>query len=281
MSQNGLIELSARLGPAAQSEGKTRTNEPDPNDRYFVDLLSDARKSQKDGTTLTKRESYIQLLLNRVGFNHWEDWKEALRKSEQFLSPEAGFEMTGENAVTILIPRLLEKQLSPTLAIVKKSSSVDLLACREETLSELAKYALTQLEKSAIIMCALPLSWKDQVVKMRGPAWGEFSGTGRILPVWIDLQDEWNPVPPFIPSLKQEQSTAGLPGLLTGMLFLESEANRQPNAASQATGEGKGKQDSRRNAPHFTNSTVGFYMDGGTIHHLNTGGDQTINNYFD
>jgi len=274
-TQSGLIELAAKLGPFQQSEEeiRQRKKEQELNDRYIVDLLSDARKGLKAGTTIPKRESYIRMLLNYVGFNHWDDWKEALRKPGNFLSPEkAGFELSGEKPLTIIVPQVLEKQLSPTLSFVKKSSPIALLSSREETLIELAKHALAQLEKSDMIICALPLSWKDQVTKMRQPVWGEFSGTERILPVWIDTANEWNPATSFI-QVKQEQSATGLPGLLIGLLFLENYTRMQFAE--------EGKQPPRENAPHFNNSTVGFYMQGGTVHHLNTGGDQTINNYFD
>jgi len=275
ITQNGLIELAAKLGavPQSEEEVKQRKKEQELNDRYIVDLLSDARKALKAGTTVPKRESYVRLLLNYAGFNYWDDWKEALRKPGNFLFPEkADFEIAGEKALTIVVPQLLEKQLSPTLSFVRKSSSIDLLSCREETLADLAQHVLAQLDKSGMMLCALPLAWKDQVTKLRQPAWGDFSGTGRILPVWIDATNEWNPVAPFIP-VKQEQSVAGIQGLLIGLLFLENYSNMQPGA--------EGKQQPRENAPHFNNSTIGFYMQGGTVHHLNTGGDQTINNYFD
>lgn len=271
MTQNGLIGLTAKLGPVQQSG-------QEPNDRYLVDLVSNARKALKDGSTITKWESYVNLLLNLAGFNNWDDWKEALHSPGYFLSPERiDSDISVENVVTIALPQLLQKQLSPTLTFAKKSFPAELLLSREETLSEFAEFALAQLEKSAAVVCALPLPWKDQTAKMRNPAWGEFTKTGRILPVWVDPEDAWNIIPPFIPSLSQ-QSTAGLPGLLTGILFLAQQTNAVNNSAENAQNDKK-EQRSTDSGAHFDNSTIGIYMQGGTVHHLNTGGDQIVNNY--
>lgn len=266
MSQGGLIELAGKLAPGQEL-----------NDRYIVDLLSDARKGLKEEKTIKKNETHMTLLLKHAGFNHWDEWKSALRTPGNFLSPENDhFDVSEEKPLTIMVPQLLQKQLIPTLTFVKKSSQVEVLSSSEETLIELAKYAGSLLDKSSLIICALPLSWKDQAVKMRQPSWGDFSGTKRILPVWVDLNDTWNPVAPFLPSVKQEQSGAGLPGILTGLLFVENFAMQDSKWS-----ENPAPENVRSNGPQFHNSPVGFYLQGATIHNLVTGGDQVINNNFD
>jgi hypothetical protein len=263
MTQNALMDLAVKLAPNKEL-----------NDRYIVDLLSDARKAAKESGTIKKNESQITVLLKHVGFNHWDEWKDALRRPGNFLSPENDhFDLTDEKPVTVIVPQQLEKQLIQPLTFVKKTSPIEQLSFREETLLELAKYAITLLEKSAAVICALPLSWKDQAVKMRNPPWGEFSGTKRILPVWIDANDAWNPVAPYLPSVKQEQSAAGLPGLLMGLLFLENYAKAQFDSADSVND----KQSAIEKASLFRdNLGVFIHGNGNTI---STGGPQTINNH--
>lgn len=266
MSQSGQMELANKLAP-----------EHKLNDRYIVDLMSDARKGVREDTTIKKNESHINLLLKHVGFNNWDDWKTALRAPGNFLSPEdEHFDKSEEKLLTIIVPKELEKQLIPTLTFVQKTSPIKTLSTNETALKDLAKHTVGLLEKSSLIICALPLSWKDQAIDIRQPSWGEFSGTKRILPVWVDIDNSWDPVAPFLPSVQQPQTSAGLPGILTGVLFLENYA-KQDTAGSQS----QTNQNARSNGPQFNNSSVGFYMQGGTVHNLVTAGDQTINNHFE
>ena len=266
MSQSGQMELANKL-----------TSGQKFNDRYIVDLMSDARKAAKEGATIKKIESNINLLLNHVGFNNWDDWKTALRSPGNFLSPEnEHFDNPEEKLLKIVVPKELEKQLIPTLTFVQKTFPIETRSANETSLVELAKHAIGLLENTALVICALPLSWKDQAVKIRQPAWGDFSGTKRILPVWVDTDDVWNPVAPFLSSVKQEQSTAGLPGILTGLLFLENHVKQDTAGAQNQT-----NQSTKSTGPQFHHSEVGFYMQGGTVHNLVTGGDQIINNHFD
>ena len=266
MSQSGQMELANKLAPEQKF-----------NDRYIVDLMSDARKGVKQDTTIKKIESNINLLLNHVGFHNWDDWKAALRMPGDFLSPEEEhFNNPEEKLLTIIVPKQLEKQLIPTLAFVQKTSPIKTLSTNETSLKDLAKHAIGLLEKSSLIICALPLSWKDQAIDIRQPSWGEFSGTKRILPVWVDTDNAWDPVAPFLPSVQQSQTSAGLPGILTGLLFLENYIKQDAAGVQNQT-----NQHTRSNGPQFHHSTVGFYMQGGTVHNLVTGGEQTINNHFD
>lgn len=266
MSQGGLMKLAEKVA----------SNE-EFNDRYIVDLMSDARKGLKEGTTIKKNESPINLLLNHVGFNHWDDWKAALRTPAEFLSPEnADFNNPEGKPFTIIVPQVLDRQLISTLNFVKKTAQIDVRITSETTLTDSTKHTIALLESSPLVICALPLSWNDQAIDIRQPAWGEFSGTKRILPVWVDENEAWNPVSPFLSSVKQKQATAGLPGILTGLLFLENYVQQETANAEKAT-----QQKTSGNGPQFHNSPVGFYMHGGTIHHLATGGDQIINNNFD
>ncbi|WP_343637082.1 hypothetical protein [Fluviicola sp.] len=265
MSQNGQIDLANKLAPEQQF-----------NDRYIVDLMTDARKAVNEGSTIKKIESNINVLLNHAGFNNWDAWKTALRIPGNFLSPETEhFDNPEKQPFTIVVPQQLEKQLVPTLTVVQKTTPIELYAANEASLVELAKHAIGLLENKALIICAIPLSWKDQAVKMRQPAWGDFSGTKRILPVWVDTDDVWNPATPFLPSVKQPQSTAGLPGILTGLLFLENYLKQDASELQNQT-----NQPARSGGPQFNHSPVGFYMEGGEIHNLVTGGNQTINNHF-
>jgi hypothetical protein len=265
MSQNGQVELANKLA----SEQKF-------NERYIVDLMSDARKALKEGGTIKKIESNINQLLNYVGFKNWDDWKTALRTPGNFLSPEStDFDNPEKKLFTVIVPQQLEKQLIPTLTFVQKITPIETHSANETSLLELAKHAVALLENRVLIICAIPLSWKDQAAKMRQPAWGDFSGTERILPVWVDTDDAWDPVAPFL-SVKQLQSTAGLPGILTGLLFMENYV-KQDTAGSQ----NQTNQQARSAGPQFHHSSVGFYMQGGTVHNLVTGGDQIINNHFE
>ena len=68
MSHTGLHELNAKLGSLPDS------NEQTPNEKYLVDLLSDARTAVKRDNIITKRKSYIDLLLDFGGFKGWKDW---------------------------------------------------------------------------------------------------------------------------------------------------------------------------------------------------------------
>lgn len=266
MSQSGLIALANKLAP-----------EQKINERYIVDLMSDARKGVKEGTTIKKIESNINILLNHVGFNHWDDWKTALRIPGNFLSPEdEHFNKPEDKLFTIIFPKELEKQLIQTFTFVQKTVPIETRAAGETSLSELAQYAVGLLENTGLIICALPLSWKDQALKMRQPSWGDFSGTNRILPVWVDVNAAWDPVAPFLPGIKQEQAVAGLPGILTGLLFMENYVKQETAGSPNQT-----NQNAKSNGPQFHHSTVGFYMQGGTVHNLVTGGNQTINNHFD
>lgn len=266
MSQGGQMQLASKL-----------TLEQKFNDRYIVDLMSDARKALKEGTTIKKIESNINVLLKHVGFNNWDDWKTALRTPGNFLSPEdEHFDNSEEKLFTIVVPKELGKQLNPTLNFVQKTVSIETRSANETSLVELAKHAIGLLENTALIICALPLSWKDQAVKMRKPSWGDFSGTKRILPVWVDTDNAWDPVAPFLPSVEQLQTSAGLPGILTGLLFLENYV-KQDKAGSQS----QTNETARSTGPEFHHSSVGFYMQGGTVHNLVTGGEQTINNHFE
>ncbi len=264
MSQGGQMTLANKLAPGEKI-----------NDRYIVDLMSDARKGVKDGTTIKKSESHMNLLLNHVGFHNWDDWKTALRVPGNFLSPEnESFDTPEENLFAIVFPQQLEKLLIPTLTFVQKTVPIETRSVSETSLMELAKHAIGLLENKSVIICAIPLSWKDQAGKIRQPSWGDFSGTKRILPVWIDEDDAWNTAAPFISP--KEQSIAGLPGILTGLLFLENYVKQETAVAQNQT-----NQAAKNNGPQFHNSTVGFYMQGGTVHNLVTGGDQVINNHFD
>jgi hypothetical protein len=264
MSQSGQMALANKLVSGEKF-----------NDRYIVDLMTDARKGVKEGTTIKKNESHINLLLNHIGFINWDDWKAALRIPGNFLSPEnEHFDNTEEKLYTIVVPQQLEKQLIPTLTFVQKTVPIEIRSTGETSLLDLAKHAVGLLESVGLIICALPLSWKDQSGKIRQPAWGEFSGTKRILPVWIDEDDTWNTAAPFISP--KEQSIAGLPGILTGLLFLENYVKQETAVAQNQT-----TQTAKSNGPQFHNSPVGFYMQGGTVHNLVTAGDQIINNHFD
>jgi hypothetical protein len=264
MSQSGQMTLANKLAPGEKF-----------NDRYIVDLMSDARKGVKDGTTIKKNESHMNLLLNHVGFHNWDDWKTALRAPGNFLSPEIDhFDNAEKQPFTILVPQQLEKQLIPTLTFVQKTIAIETRSAGEASLLELAKHAVGLLEDRGLIICAIPLSWKDQAGKIRQPSWGDFSGTKRILPVWIDEEDAWNTAAPFISP--KEPSIAGLPGILTGLLFVENYVKLETAVSQNQT-----TQTAKSNGPQFYNSPVGFYMQGGTVHNLVTAGDQIINNHFD
>ncbi len=218
MSHTGLHELAARLGTLPDG------NEQAPNEKYFVDLLSDARAALKRDNTVTKRKAYIDLLLGYGDFESWNHWKDAYFGASEYISTEPiDFSALPDLKIGVWFTDLLSKQLNPVLQNVKQTSScpIDLLTCLEATPSTYVEQVLKRLEEYAFLIWVIPVGWKDQPNQMTDPSWKQVIETGRIIPVWINPDDSWQIKSPFIPALKRAEVIANIPGLLTSILFLQ------------------------------------------------------------
>lgn len=87
MFQNGLMELVLKLGLVLLSESDVCfwKKEQEFNYCYLVDFVSEVCKVEKSGFFIFKWELYVKLLLNLVGFDNWEEWKEVFQVLGFFL----------------------------------------------------------------------------------------------------------------------------------------------------------------------------------------------------
>lgn len=271
MNHTGLHELSGRLNPKASKNG--------PNEKYLVDLLSDARTALKKDNFVFKRNSYIELLLNHVGFKDWDDWIEVLNSSNGYISKQH-LESTviADLKIVVFIPEDLAKKLTPVLSHVKRSSAIqfNIAISKEETIQEQVEHLQTKLKDCSFIIWVLPLLWKDQPNQLASPSWAELMQLGRIVPVWIDPNKIDETAPPFISGLDQSKIVGGVPGILTSLLFLEEQLTVDPLSPETESTMKK----SSGNIQNINNGPGVFLQ--GNIYSENTSlGDihQTIHNY--
>lgn len=263
MSHTGLMELAAKLGSLPDG------NEQVPNEKYLVDLLSDARIAIKRDNIITKRKSYIDLLLGFGEFESWNHWKDTYFGASEYISSEPiDFFALPNQKIGVWFTDLLSKQLNPVLQNVKQTSSypLDLLTGQEAAPSTYAEQILKHLEEYAFLIWAIPVGWKDQPNQMTDPSWKQIMETGRIIPVWVDPDNSWQIKPPFIPALKRAEVIANIPGLLASVLFLQEKMNDSEQSESVAN-----NPDTPTKTPgiyNVNNNSKGVFFQGnGTFNH--------------
>lgn len=235
LKHGGLMELTAKLGALPDNDQQT------PNEKYLVDLYSDANTALKKDNFVLKRESYIRLLLQFAGFATWDDWKNAVHVSREYVDlSEADLTTLGELKVGIVYSNALQKELLPLLTHIRRHKDyafqLEEHAYIEEAPSSYAPHLLQQLGMYAVVLWAIPVGWKDQPNQMKEPTWQQLMDTHRIVPVWIDSDDPWQTVQPNIPALKQP-IVHGIQGVLTGLLFVQELLNTMLNAGNAAQPE--------------------------------------------
>lgn len=218
MDQKGMGELSDKIANSAESSRII------PNERYFVDLLSDATVAMKKDNLVGRRSNYINLLLNFAGFNSWKDWETNLYSASEYLNSE-GLDLSGISKLDLAVcfPSFLDRQVCPDLAFVRKSTGypLHLIECAEKEIEDQMRFVQAQLEEFPFVVWAIPLGWKERLPLLKESLWEELVRPGRIVPVWIGESDAWGSKAAFIPWLKHHQTISGVKGLLTSILYAQ------------------------------------------------------------
>jgi hypothetical protein len=273
MDHSGFQELAGKIDSFSERTQLT------PNDRYFIDLLSDSRVAAQKDNLIGRRQAYIDLLLRFGGFDNWRHWKESFYAASEYLDAEA-VDTTQFPAMetAICFPVNLDKQLLPDLSFVQKSADypVRTIPCKEDSALENLKSALSELDSFPFIIWAIPTSWKDQLLTLKEPGWEDMLSSRRVVPVWIEEQNAWERLPPAIPWLKHQQTIGGLPGILACLLFMREAVQKYRPATENSKAATSGKvQNLRHNRGTFFLGDVqikGEHLAMGDIH-------QTIHNH--
>lgn len=217
MDKNGFRELARKIAERAEKKSQL------PDERYLVDLYAAANTAMQQNNFIGRHQTYIDPILQYARGGHWDDWKHSLALANEYVQPGSleliGFSVLG---LAICFPQLLEKQLLPDLSPVKRIANypLDLLSCKSDTISENLGFALKQLETFPFLIWAIPVSWNEQLTKLKNPGWNELLETKRIVPVWVEENDPWGNTP-FIPWLNHQQTIGNLPGLFSSLLCLQ------------------------------------------------------------
>ena len=108
LANNGLMDLNAKL-----------SDENIPNEKYLVDLYSDAKIAIKKDNILSKRKSHIDLILRFAGFDSWSTWKEHLFSAVEYVPLDTLSSFTPQKLKLVFwIPQLLEKSVIKTFQFV-------------------------------------------------------------------------------------------------------------------------------------------------------------------
>ncbi len=274
LTNKGLSELCAKLGNLPDG------NELIPNERYLIDLMSDATIALKDDNIITRRKSYIDLLLYFAGFDLWKDWEAALFAAHEYISiQEQKFPEGLHKKLCICIPKSIEKQLYSVLTGIRKLSDypLELITCEEKILPRHLEFVLTQLQDFQFVIWTIPLSWKNEL-EQNESSWDEIMNVDRLIPIWIDEQSVWDTQTPFIPWLKNQRIISGLPGILTTLLYIQEITEKSIPKKEQSAKEAF--QSAISQQQNFHNSR-GVFLQGNIQNQTNTiMGDinQTINN---
>ena len=275
MTHTGLHELNAKLGSLPDSDDQT------PNEKYLVDLLSDARTAIKKDNIITKRKAYIDLLLRFARFTSWHDWKDQLYKAIEYVQPDSFTPIeTQQLSLTIWTPGMLNKKFAQPLESIRESifPKLRIIRCQNDNLSEALQHLLSQVEEHTLVIATFPIEWKHIPSDLKENEWKVLIQSGKIIPIWIESHDIWETVPPFIPGIKPNAVISGMTGALTTLLFIGSAI--MGNSAELLDGEAT-KTTPSGNSQHFHNPSGGIYLQG-DIHNLHNGnGSQIINNYLD
>jgi hypothetical protein len=235
LKHTGLMELTAKLGALPDSDQQT------PNEKYLVDLYSDANTALKKDNFVLKRESYIRLLLQYAGFATWDDWKNALPVSREYLDfSKVDLATLSELKVGVVYSDAFQKELLPLLTNIRGHKDyafqLEEQAYKEDVPSSYAPQIIQQLEKYAVILWVIPVGWKDQPNQMKQPTWQELMDGQRIIPVWIHPDDPWQTIRPNIPALKQT-IVHGIQGVLISLLGVQELLNGILNTGAIAKKE--------------------------------------------
>ncbi len=266
MSHTGLQELSAKLGALPSKSALERPGkEYAPNEKYLVDLLSDARVALKSDGLVTKRESYIDLLAAYGGFNDWGDWEQKLASVGEYLPGEdTDLSRFRQLEVLIALPSELEKQVLPVFQFVKRASGVpiNLAVCREEDPEEYAKWLAALTKENPFVIGVFPVSLKELPATIQTGTWQEFLECGTIIPVWLDPSDTWQTAPPFIPALKQQLVIGGLPGMLISILLIQTYISESTFHQPQEVEKRVDLQGNWKRIENVNNNSSGFFYQG-------------------
>lgn len=252
-----------------------------PNDRYFVDLLSDATVAMKKDNLVGRRQAYIDLLIRFAGFDNWKDWEHGLYNASEYIDAESvDLSAFQSMELAVCFPSSLEKQLLPHISFSQRSAAytVHTLSCNEDKVDENIKFVIAKSETFPFIIWAIPTGWKDQLPALKDPSWEQLVQSKRIVPVWIEEQDLGNAKQVFIPWLKHQQTIAGLSGILTALLYLQEVVKKynRPASAAEKSSPSSGKtQNLQYNKGTFFLGDVqikGEHLAMGDIH-------QTIHNH--
>ncbi len=218
MNHTGLHELSSKLNPNASKDG--------PNEKYLVDLLSDAKSALKKDNYVSKRNMYIDLLLKHGGLKDWDHWLQTLGSSREYISKKyLDSLVVSDLKLVVFVPESLEMKLIPILSFAKRTSSIqfEIIISKENTLEEQIEHIQTKLKDCSFIIWTLPITCKSQVNEIKSPSWSELIQLGRVVPVWIDLNKIDDTTSPFISGMNQSKIIGGVPGILSTLLFLEEQ----------------------------------------------------------
>lgn len=269
MNYSGLTELTLKLGKLPGSEEKY------PNEKYLVDLMSEAKSAVKHDNIISKRKSYVDLLLNYAGYGSWKDWKNNIYTSKEYVqNRSSALSPLNQLKIAVWIPESLGRHLRSLLNQIQKFSSysLDQIVYNDELPIALPK-ELTIFEAYDIIIWAIPTSWLDKAKQMTAPNWQEFVKSTNLIPVWIDAANTWETDPPFIDFIKQQETIGGIPGLLCSLLLIsELCQNLQKTNESEVN-----TPRLPSNIQHFHDNSSGFITQGNIQNQNNT--IQTITNY--
>ncbi|WP_430406297.1 hypothetical protein [Fluviicola sp.] len=268
MSHSGLIELASKLGELPGEKEKY------PNEKYLVDLLSDAKSAIKQDNIIRKRKSYIDLLLNYSGYNSWKDWKSKFYISNEYIHSK-DFESTPihQMKIAIWVPESLGKQLRALLIQLQKTSSLSLehFFYRDEIEENDIKQELIQFNEYHFIIWVTSTSWTE---RMKSSTLQELSKSKGVIPVWIDPIDVWETDPPFINYLKQKEIIGGIPGIICSLLQIDELFKTDPNLNHS---DAENSNPVTPSTQHFHDNSSGFINQGNISNQNNT--VQTITNY--
>ncbi|WP_341902384.1 hypothetical protein [Fluviicola taffensis] len=231
MNHPGLLSLRAKLVARCEEinafekadKGPKAKELKPPNEKYLVDLLSEANKASKNDNKLSKSKLHIELLLGCGGFDSWKTWEDYFFNANEFIS-SGNLDLSGFSAIEIGIsfPSILEKDLLPHLAFARKTSvyPIHLCSSNEESISEHLTHTMNLLKEYPFVIWAIPVLWNNQLEILDNPLWKEMLQSRRVLPVWIDESNVWEIQTSKIPWLKNHQTIGGLRGLFCGLLYI-------------------------------------------------------------
>lgn len=292
MNHSGLLNLRAKLVSRCEEinafekadKGSKAKEAKPPNEKYLVDLLSEANMASKKDNKLSKSKFHMELLLACGGFDSWETWEIYLFNANEFIS-SGNLDLSGFSAIDIGVsfPSMLEKELLPNLSFVRKTSvyPIHLSSSNEESISEHLAHTMNLLKEYPFVIWAIPVLWNNQLEILDNPLWKEMIQSRRVLPVWIDESSVWEIQTSKIPWLKNHQTIGGLRGLLCGLLYIY-EAIKKVHDGGTPDLQKEQEKASNARTQNFQGSRGTFFLGDIQITSANTSlGDihQTIHNH--